>query len=905
MTHTSGTSLGPYEIVELIAEGGMGEVYRARDTRLGRDVAIKVLNRSLEEDPERRRRFEQEARAVGAISHPNIVAVYDVAFERGHPFVVTELLEGESLRARVAAGPLPPRRVVDFAAQMAQGLAAAHEKGIVHRDLKPENVFVTTDGRIKILDFGLAKDSHGVLGAGPADRVSTLTQPGVLLGTIGYMSPEQVLGRPADTRSDVFSFGAVLYEMLTGKPAFQKESAGETLGAILHGEPSELESFEHKLPPALERVVRRCLQKDPEERFRNGRELAFTLDAIAGLTSSETPSALAAARHPRPPRISREGKRAALFVSLGVLVGLVAGITLGYRMIPPRQADTHSLRFLTYGGRDSSPSVSPDGRTVAFTSDRDGRSRIWLKQMAGAEEVALTEGLDDFPRFSPDGASILFVRSEGGRSSLYRVPALGGEARKLLDDAVEGDWSPDGNRIAFVRLVDRESYVSSVLGIFDTSTGRQRLAGRVANERLAHPRWSPDGKTIAVVPVVLMTGAPPNIYLFPADGGAPRTLRPPAGFGISSAAFVGTGDAVVYALGETPAGGVGGSAGGNSYVIRQNIYTGESQRLFWNPYGSQLMEVCGPGRLVFDTRSRQESLREAPINGDPAARGRWLTRGNSTDRQPVYSPDGEWMMFTSNRGGNLDLWTLHTRTGAVRRVTDSHASDWDPAYVGDGKTIVWSSNRTGHFEIWMGAADGGNARQLTHDGLDAENPSATPDGAWIVYASGNPEKLGLWKVRADGTSASRLVSGSAIFPEVSPDGKYAAYMTNFLPDSVAIRVARVADGSPANFEIHIPIRNVSTSGSLGRLRWMPDGGAIAFLGQNERGVNGVFVQRFAPGRDTSATRRQIGGFDEESSTESFGISPDGRRLTVAGWDQVFSLVLAENVPGVSPPKWVE
>ena len=256
-----------------------------------------------------------------------------------------------------------------------------------------------------------------------------------------------------------------------------------------------------------------------------------------------------------------------------------------------------------------------------------------------------------------------------------------------------------------------------------------------------------------------MTGAPPSIHLFSAGGGAPRTLQPPVGFGISSVAYIGTGDEVVYALGETPAGGVGGSAGGNSYVIRQNVFTGEYQRLFWNPYGSQLMEVAGAGRLVFDSRSRQESLRETTINGNPSARGHWLSRGNHAPTPSrLTRPDGEWITFSSNRSGNLDVWALQARSGAVRRVTDNKAEDWDPAFIDGGRSILWSSNRTGNFEIWTSLPDGSNARQVTHDGVDAENPSATPDG------SGSSTPRATQRGSASGRSAPMERTSGSLYP---------------------------------------------------------------------------------------------------------------------------------------------
>ncbi|HYV40392.1 MAG TPA: serine/threonine-protein kinase, partial [Thermoanaerobaculia bacterium] len=296
MALSPGTRLGPYEIVSAVGAGGMGEVYRARDPRLSRDVAIKVLPASFSNDPDRLRRFELEARAAGVLNHPNIIAVYDVGSHEGAPYVVSELLEGETLREVLADGRLPPRQAIDFALQMAQGLAAAHDKGIVHRDLKPENLFITKDGRVKILDFGLAKLTRPETEAGPLTEAPTATagtEPGVVMGTLDYMAPEQVRGKPADVRSDIFSFGAILYEMLSGRRAFRRDSAADTMSAILKEDPPDISPAKRDISPALERIIRHCLEKKPEQRFHSAHDLAFDLSAAAsesGLTRPRLPA---------------------------------------------------------------------------------------------------------------------------------------------------------------------------------------------------------------------------------------------------------------------------------------------------------------------------------------------------------------------------------------------------------------------------------------------------------------------------------------------------------------------------------------------------------------------------------------------------------------------------------------
>src|SRR5580704_6139411 len=284
---TTGSKLGPYEIQSSLGAGGMGEVYRARDPRLGREVAIKILPASFSSDRDRLQRFEQEARAAAALNHPNILAIFDIGSENGAPYVVSELLEGETLRDRLRTGPLNSRRAIDFALQIVRGLAVAHEKGITHRDLKPENLFITNDGRVKILDFGLAKLTHPEADqSGDAPTQQIATDAGTVMGTVGYMSPEQVRGKPADPRSDIFAFGAILYEMLSGKRAFHGDSSADTMSAILKEEPADLSETNRNVSPALERIVRHCLEKNPAERFQSARDVAFNLEALSDISSS-------------------------------------------------------------------------------------------------------------------------------------------------------------------------------------------------------------------------------------------------------------------------------------------------------------------------------------------------------------------------------------------------------------------------------------------------------------------------------------------------------------------------------------------------------------------------------------------------------------------------------------------
>ena len=391
MTLAAGSRLGPYEILSPLGAGGMGEVYRARDPRLGREVAIKVLPASFSADPDRLRRFEQEARAAGILNHPNITAVYDIGTHDGAPYVVQELLEGETLRSRLAGGAFTPRKALGHALQIANGLAAAHEKGIVHRDLKPENVFVTSDGRVKLLDFGLAKltETPGSTGGTNLPTAAPATEPGMVLGTLGYMSPEQVRGKPADARSDIFSFGAILYEMLSGRRAFHGDSAADTMSAILLKEPVELSTSNRDVSPGLERVVHHCLEKNPEQRFQSARDLAFDLESlsdVSGLSQTRRASADGVPLLPRMP----------LLAALAVAAAVGVGIFLWARSHSGRRP-VDSIAVLPFANATHDPNADylGDGITESIINSL---SRLPELRVAARSTALHYKGRDDDPQ---------------------------------------------------------------------------------------------------------------------------------------------------------------------------------------------------------------------------------------------------------------------------------------------------------------------------------------------------------------------------------------------------------------------------------------------------------------------------------------------------------------------------
>jgi serine/threonine protein kinase len=860
---TRGSRLGPYQLIAEIGAGGMGHVYRALDTRLDRSVALKVLPEERWSDAEFRHRFEHEARAISSLSHPNLCALFDVG-DDPVPYLVMELLEGETLRDRLDAGPVATRKALTWAAQIALGLAAAHEKGLIHRDLKPENIFITRNELVKILDFGLAKTNTPGMAR---------TEPGMVMGTAAYMSPEQIRGTTIDPRSDLFALGVVLYEMLAGRVPFHARSAVETMNAILVEEPGDLTG----VPEHVDALVRRCLEKDPSRRFSSAHDLAFALENAAKSLGNATPESPRAARSTKP--VAKRANRPRLIVMAVILasIGVIAAMTRGAfeREIkpPPR------LRTLTYSGSDGSPAASPDGKLIAFVSTRDGQSRIWLKQLSDGTEAVLTAGPDDdAPRFSHDGSLLLFTRG----NALYRVPVLGGEPRKVLDNAFDGDWSPDGKQIAFIRNRGGGLRLSTACVANADGSDVREIANTPMAELLA-PRWSPDGQSLALMQQPRGTAGGSVLVIHLPSGNRKVLDRAEPHGSLSAVAWMRDGSAVVYASLDEVHTSVRRRRGSGAAIIRHTVRDNAWQVLLHYPHAAaDTVDLLPDGRLVFVEDVTRQNLQEISLDG---RRARWLSHGTSMDRQPVYARNGSSVIFTSDRGGNVDLWEVTLATGALRRLTDHPAVDWDPQMSADGRTLFWSSNRGGHFEIWSAASEGSNARQLSSDGADAENPSMPASGEAIFYDSSNPKSEGLWQMPREGGAASLVIAAETIHPEVSADGQYVAFQKPNEDGSSDVAVVRVSDGQV------FTLANSATSIVPLRVHWVGSTHAVAFRALDPQGRIAIFAQDFIPGSDTSTTRRLLIAGD--ATPETYAISPDATHAILSVVDEASGLMLSD------------
>ncbi|HEX5216552.1 MAG TPA: protein kinase, partial [Vicinamibacterales bacterium] len=535
MALPAGTRLGSYEIIAPIGAGGMGAVYRARDARLDREVAIKVLADALTEDHAAMARFEREAVSVAKLSHPNILSIFefghgpstDAGASAGHAgaaFVVMELIDGETLRTRLEHGPIPPRKAAAYALQIARGLGAAHARGIVHRDLKPENVMITRDDHVKILDFGLAKTAAPRPdGSEPQLTQLADTTPGTVLGTFGYMAPEQVRGLPVDHRADMFAFGAVLYEMLSGQRAFRGETAADTMTAILTREPPDLDLAKLAIPPGLDRIVRRCLEKTADLRFESANDLAFALETLT-TTSGSTSSTLGAAAVPAPPvaRRSRANVLPWLLAGVTAVVAVAGWWPRGSTTIAAARFDTFT-RITELAGEETAPSLSPDGTTVAYVVRINNSWDIYTQRVGGRNATPILndpQRNEGGPAFSPDGASIAFHESDTA-GGIFIAGATGESVRRVTEFGFHPAWSPDGKRIAFTteEIIDPSGRQGdSVLYVVDAAGGQPR---RVVDGDAAQPSWSPDGRRIVYWS---NTGGQRDLFTVSEAGGARMAL---------------------------------------------------------------------------------------------------------------------------------------------------------------------------------------------------------------------------------------------------------------------------------------------------------------------------------------------------------------------------------------------
>lgn len=789
MTLAPGTRLGSFDVLHLLGAGGMGAVYRAYDPRLQREVAVKVLPPEFARDPERLRRFEQEALAIARLAHPNIVAVHDVGTHEGVPFMVTELLEGATLRNTMQGQPLPPAKAVDYAIQVARGLAAAHDQGIVHRDIKPENLFVTDDGRIKILDFGLAKLTDA---AATDDTATTLTGHGLgPLGTAAYMAPEQARGARVDHRADLFSLGVVLYEMLSGASPFRRETPAETMTAILRDEPPELPASA-SLRPALERVIRHCLEKHPRDRFQTARDLVFALE------SSLAPSLPAASA---PPVGARRFVRAAVALASLAIVA-VAAFEIGRGVRPETShLELGAVHRLTdFSGLEEFPAIAPDLKSIAFTARVDGVRQVFVRLVAGGTPLQVTKDRVDHetPRWSPDGGSIIYFSPAAPgavQGTIWEIPALGGAAKRIIDSVGGGDVSSEG-RVAAFRLTDgRIELVTTGLDGADLVV----VARLDEPEYYKHPRWSPDGKWIAYQ---RGDGFRWDIFLVASAGAAPRQLTEDHGQ-VHGLTWLSDSSGIVYSSGRSTTMPYLPTLG----LWEVSLDDGATRRLAVADQSYVHPDVRRDGTLAVSRLQLQFDLWKYPIDGAPDANVRGavrLTRQTGQVQTPTVGADDGLVAFLSDSGGHANLWVTDVETRELRQITherDPQAALGVPIWSPDGKSIAFVSSRGNiglDFGVWVVDPDGGNLRNVAPRGLGVAWSS---DASWLYYVEGRD----IYKIPAAGGTPVHVRPGPAR-NVIGSDGTTLYFMVD----------RTLADGTPG-FEIHAATPESAPSRVVARL----------------------------------------------------------------------------------------
>lgn len=891
------TRLGRFQIRSLLGKGGMGEVYLAEDTRLHRYVALKLLPAAVASDADRMRRFEQEAQATAALNHPNIAHIYEIGVADGVNFMAMELIEGVTLRAKIHDERTELRKLLKYLQQVAEGLAKAHAAGIVHRDLKPDNIMITSDDYAKILDFGLAKliepakGKDDLLSEAITRELRQHSQPGTVMGTVGYMSPEQVQGLSVDQRSDIFAFGCILYESITGQQPFAGDSPIDSLHKIIYESPPPIESFKTAVALELQRVVNRCLMKDPHQRYQEIKEVANDLDDVRREMQSDNEEQLRSSQHSKSagrtkepahaeitgPSISptsnfeaaristaqgdvKPRRRVAAIAAILVMTVLaIAGYGL-FKFTSPKAPgllfDEMTMTRLTSNGRTVSAAISPDGKYVVYVLSGSEKPGLWLKHLATMSDTQIVSGeaLYSTPILSPDGNFIYFVQSQPDShyGSLYRVGVLGGSPRKVIEEVWPSviAFSPDGKKLAYLRTPGRLMVANA------DGTDERELINGAWFPTLA---WSSDNKMIVTsVGHYTSESLSMNLSLVSSVNGEEHSI-PSQWLFISGITSLPDGSGFLISAIE--------QMSGPSQIWQISYPTGEVHRIT-NDLNDYLgVSLTKDSSVLVTVQSQVTSNIWIVQPGDESSAKQIITDGNS----PSWTPDDK-IVYHSRPTGEYELWVAEADGAGQRQISLDSNDNWGPRVTSDNRYIVFNFFRDGRPFIGRTDRDGGNLKSLTGDLGSAVPFDISPDSKWVIY--NNFLRGGIWKVSIDGGDPMRLTDRYTDFaPTVSPDGKLIASYIRDQSDLIRrIAIFPFAGGEP------VKIFQLWTKGLtqdfMCPLRWTRDGRAVTYINARDDVFNlwSQSLDGSPPKQLTHFTSDKIFWFDW---------SRDGKQLVLA------------------------
>src|SRR5262249_1191895 len=923
MNYSVGTTFQHYRITAALGAGGMGEVYKAVDTRLDRSVALKILPPQLVSNQDRVARFVGEARAASALNHPHIVAIYDIGeaeggvAEEGAPttvhYIAMEFVDGATLHGHIHRLRTEPKRLLEYFAQVADGLAKAHGAGIVHRDLKPENIMITSDGYAKILDFGLAKlvepeRTGGGSGSSLEEAetaVMARTQAGVVMGTVGYMSPEQAQGKPVDHRSDIFSFGCMLYEAATMQRPFQGDSLIDSLHKIVYSQPAPIRESNPNTPVELQRIVRKCMAKDPGERYQSIRDAAIDLRDLAKEYDSQptlshvfapatlnegqvqqVSSAYATQFQPGPGStvsgpaqqvssgsisaivgVKKPSTKLWIFLGIALLAVAAAAVVFLMTFFAQKQAKARGPAFesthiakLTNTGQSVHGAISPDGKYVAHFMRESGKTGVWVRQTATSSNVQIVPAADaDYAglMFSRDGNYIYYARAEKGSTyrSLYQIPVLGGTPKKLIDDVDSAiTFAPDNKRFAFVRLSQADA---KLLFANADGSGEQVVSSTKQPDIYFEPAWSPDGKTIAVTARLITGGYRYELLAIQVSDGSSKTIGTKKWLYMDGLAWLPDSSGLITSARD--------QAPGAKVQIWDVPYPDGKPRKITNDLNDYAgMSLSADAASLVTVQTNTIGNVYVMPSGD-YARAQQITQGSARYDQVTWTGDGH-IVYVSDAAGSADIWVMDADGKHQKPLTSDAGVNIFPSVSPDNRYIVFNSNRgaaTTSISVWRMDIDGSNARQLT-TGEGDFFPQVSGDNKWVLFT---PLVVGerpcLWKVSVDGGEISRFADPITVRAAISPDGKYVAcqYSAGQPNQNAVVGILPSSGGAPIT-KLTIPFNEY---------HWSADSKSILFSDSKE-GIWNIWSVPMEGGPSKQITRFQ------SDQIFSFDFSRDGKQL---------------------------